>query len=144
MAAPAFTIDEYKAITAGATADTTAPEVRLNTPYKTNYIANGGYRAYFKVFLVKGIEYTIFFECNKTLVDFLADNASLLYWKPSDIGGDTTYSDGTNEDVAPYSLPYDYKLNEFVDPDWLGGRRYKFTPDETGYHIFGSFFTIPC
>lgn len=141
--AQAFTIDEYNAIEAGEVSDTTAPEVDLNTPYKTSLIVNNSSKAYFKIYLISGIEYTIFFEAGYTLRDFLMRSVSLFYWKPSDIGGGATYYDSADEDVAPYSLPYDYKLNEFDDPHWLGGRRYKFTPDETGYHIFGSFQIHP-
>ena len=146
MAAPAFTIDEYLAFTSGDY-DESPPRARLNTPYKTNF--NGGasnYFSVFKVYLVSGIEYEIFMESSYTLADFDEGHVGLYHWKPSDwvtpIVGDNeyewgqTYKDYTDEDTSPYSSPYDYKLNHETPASWYGGRRYLFTPDETGYHVF--------
>ena len=153
MVAPAFTIDEYLAIVSGA-GDETPPRARVNTPYKTNYQEDTGeFFAFFKAYLVKDIEYTIFFESSVTLEDFVVDHTPLYYWTPTawaaagsvfDSGDpQQSYLDETDEDVAPYSDPYDYKLNEETPRSFYGGRRYKFTPTETGYHIFGSFFETP-
>ncbi|HUX58631.1 MAG TPA: hypothetical protein VMV77_16795 [Bacteroidales bacterium] len=146
MAAPAFTIDEYLAFTSG-NYDEAPPRARVNTPYKTDYHEEtGDLFAVFKVYMVSGIEYEVFMESSYTLEDFDASHACLIHWKPSDfvtpiVDDDIeewgqTYMDETDEDVAPFSEPYDYILNFDSLGDWLGGRRYKFTPDETGYHVF--------
>lgn len=148
MAAPAFTIDEYKAFTAGDN-DESPPEAKVNIPYKTNiFWGKADFCAFFKVFLVQGVEYEIFFESNYTLDDFYESHVPLYHWKPSEWSSpvnlwapNETYKDTNQEDGEPYSLPYDYKLNELVGSDWEGGRRYKLTPTETGFHVFGTIWT---
>jgi len=149
MVAPAFTIDEYLAIVSGA-GDETPPRARVNTPYKTNYQEDTGeFFAFFKAYLVKDVEYTIFIESSYTLEDFEDEHTPLYYWTPTawaaagsqfDSGDpQQSYLDISDEDVAPFSEPYDYVLNEEDGGEWYGGRRYKFTPTETGDHIFGSY-----
>ena len=146
MPATAFTFDEYQEIYGGSW-DDDPTETELHTPYKTYlWKTDDEYFALFKAYLTAGKIYTIFFETKITLEDFSWEQVNLFYWKPSDwsspliIPGygnfNQTYKDEANEDVSPYSLPYDYKLNEWDNPLWIGGRRYKFTPDETGRHVF--------
>lgn len=150
MAAPAFTISEYLAFVSAAY-NGTPPEARLNTPYKTDFNINAGkYFAVFKVYMVSGLEYTLFIEGSHTLDDFDWEDVGLYHWKPSDfvtpiVGDDEyewgqTYKDITDEDTAPFSEPYDYILNYDSSGDWVGGRRYKFTATETGWHYFMGYY----
>lgn len=118
-------------------------ECQLNKLYSTDYILNvhsGVVGAVFKCQLEAGKTYRIGVETSYTQTDFDEATAWLCYWKPSDWSDETTapytYYDNGSPDSLPFWCPYPYSLNAPLFPGFRQGRRYEFTADETGEHVF--------
>lgn len=141
-------IGDYAAIVGGAGGNPCTPvEAQLNTFYSTDYISDGGPGdsgwVVFNYQLTAGKTYVFIVETSFTQPGFDRDHATLVYWQPSDWPGETvgawgdTYNDIDDEDAGPLLCPYESKLNvELAPGEWIGGRRYEFTPTETGLHVF--------
>lgn len=111
----------------------------LETLYSGDYIMGG---SVYRCWLIEGDTYRVQSETDYTQPGFDEDHAGIVMWSPSAWPGETnvpwneTYQNQYLEDDDPLWCPYPYKLNRDVAGNWLGGRRFEFIAEETGYYVF--------